>query len=69
MVILVISDFNITEAAPKLNQLTNSKNETLICEVLTTLKHLNRLDGIDIDSVLNRIENPNIKAIIESLIK
>ena len=65
----VISDFNITEAAPKLNQLTNSKNETLICEVLTTLKHLNRLDGIDIDSVLNRIENPNIKAIIESLIK
>lgn len=64
----VISEFNLKEAAPCLKELISSDNETLICEALNTLKSINSLDGIDIKQIAAKIQNPNIKALIESII-
>jgi len=64
----VISEFNLNEAAQCLKELISSDNETLICEALNTLKSINSLDGIDIKQIAAKIQNPNIKALIENLI-
>ena len=63
----VIKEFNMQEAIPQLKELLASDDEILICEVLSTLKVLNALDGIDIKTIAERINNVNIKAIIENL--
>lgn len=63
----IIAEYSISEAVFKLEQLVNSENEALVCEVLTTLKSLNTLNNIDIQSIINKIQNPNIKAVIENL--
>ena len=64
----VISDFQIKDAAPKLKELLNSTNEILVCEVLSTLKKLGELEGIDVKSIADRIQNSNIKAFIENML-
>ena len=63
----IIAEYSISEAVLKLEQLVNSENEALVCEVLTTLKSLNALNNIDIQSIIDKIQNPNIKAVIENL--
>ncbi|MBQ8886536.1 MAG: hypothetical protein IJY61_02415 [Candidatus Gastranaerophilales bacterium] len=67
LVLPIIAEFSLVEAIPDLKKLINSENEALVCELLTTLKTLNALNDIDINAVLERIKNPNIKAVIENL--
>ncbi len=64
----VISDFQIKDAAPKLKELLNSTNEILVCEVLSALKKLGEIEGIDVKSIADRIQNSNIKALIENML-
>ncbi len=66
-VLPIISDFNIKEAIGELKTLVQSSNEIVVCEVLSTLKSLNALENSDINSVVKRIQNSNIKALIENL--
>lgn len=63
----VIAEFSLKEAVDKLVLLTNSDNEALVCEVLTTLKNLNALDKVNVNKISERIQNPNIKAVIDSI--
>lgn len=63
----VIAEFSLKEAVDKLVLLTNSDNEALVCEVLTTLKNLNALDKVNVNKISERIHNPNIKAVIDSI--
>ncbi|MBQ9246783.1 HEAT repeat domain-containing protein [bacterium] len=63
----VISEFNISLLVPQIKALLQSNDEIILCEALTSLKQLNSLDSQDIETTLNRIQNPNIKAIIENL--
>lgn len=66
-VLPVITEFSLKESIPRLKELLNSNNEIIICEVLTTLKSFNEIKDINIEQILNRITNQNIKAIIENL--
>ncbi len=67
-VISVIMEFSIKEAVPKLKDiLTKEDNEIILCETLSALKSLNALETSDIQNIQNKIKNPNIKAIIDSL--
>ena len=66
-VLPIISEFSLMEAVPKLEKLVNSENEALVCEVLTTLKSLKALNNIDIQSIIDKMQNPNIKAVIENI--
>ena len=63
----VISEFNISLLVSQIKALLQSNDEIILCEALTSLKQLNSLDSQDIETTLNRIQNPNIKAIIENL--
>ena len=63
----LVAEYSITEAIPKLEQLVNSQNEALVCEILTTLKSLNALNNIDIQGIIDKIQNANIKAVIENI--
>ena len=66
-VIQIVEEFGIVEAVDDLKVLIGSENEIVVCEALTALKALNATDGINFDSILSRITNDNIKAIIENL--
>lgn len=66
-VLPIISEFSLMDAVPKLEKLVNSENEALVCEVLTTLKSLKALNNIDIQSIIDKMQNPNIKAVIENI--
>ena len=63
----LIQEFNIENAQPDLIKLLNSDNEIIICNALQTLKSINKLDGVDIKSISEKINNLNIKAVVESL--
>lgn len=68
-VLPVIAEFKLKDALPQLNNLLDSENEIVLCEVLSCIKNLDSLENIDINKVINKVKNPNIKAIIESYIK
>lgn len=63
----IIAEFNIAEAIPQIKELLNYEDEVVICEALSTLKKLNVLEKNDIEPIISKIKNPNIKAIIENL--
>ena len=63
----VVGDYQITEAISIIKENLNINNEIILCEELSTLKQLNALNDIDIDSIAKQITNSNIKAIIENL--
>lgn len=63
----LLVEFNLAESIPHLKELLKSNNEIIICEVLNTLKQFNALNDINLDEIINKITNPNIKAIIENL--
>ncbi len=65
----IICEFGIKNAVPEIKNLLGSDNEILLCEALTALKCLNALNDVDIECIIARIQNPNIKAIIENLNK
>ncbi len=68
-VLPLLVEFNLAESIPHLKELLKSNNEIIICEVLNTLKQFNALNDINLDEIINKITNPNIKAIIENLNK
>ena len=65
----VISEFGIKNAVEDIKKLADSENEIIVCEALTVLNGLNALNNIDISVISARIQNPNIKAIIENLVQ
>ena len=66
-VLPIISEFALKDAVEGLKSLLNQDNEIVICDVLTCLKNLNKLDDIDVQKIADNVENPNIKAYIETL--
>ena len=67
-VLPVIAEFNIKEATDGIRKLLETNDdEVVICETLSTLKAMQVLELSDIQKVENKIQNPNIKAIIENL--
>jgi len=60
-------ELNLPEIADKLKLLLASSNQTLVLRAVEVLKSINKLDGVDKNSVLEKIQDDNIKAIIESL--
>lgn len=63
----LIIEYNLLDAIPSLLELVNNTDERVVCEVLCTLKNFNALADIDLDSIIAKIENPNIKAVISNL--
>jgi len=64
----VIKEYNLTNAAASLiNLLKNTNNEIILYELSAALKFFNKLNEDDKRSVLLKIQNPNIKAMIENL--
>lgn len=63
----VVGDYKIVEAVSIIKENLNTEDEIVVCEKLSTLKQLDALNDIDIDSIAKQITNSNIKAIIESL--
>lgn len=63
----LIIEFNLSDAVPLLLQLVDNQDERVVCEVLCALKTFNALANIDLDLIIEKIENPNIKAIIANL--
>lgn len=63
----VIAEYKLSQAEQEIKGLLNSTDEILICEAIGTLKQLNKLDGIDKNSILSKVQDENKKAIIQSL--
>ena len=63
----VIAELNIHNAFDGIKKLLNCDDEVIICEALNTIKSLNLINKVNIDEILSKIENPNIKAIIENM--
>ncbi len=66
-VLSLICELNLKEAFANVKELLNSEDEIILCETVTALKNLNMLEGVDLVSVIEKVSNPNIKAVIESL--
>ncbi len=67
-VLPVLVEYKQVEAVPELKKiLPSASNEILICEILGTLKSLDALDGIDLNIYLEKVQNSNIKAVIENM--
>lgn len=64
----VIAEYNLTQAAEEVKALLSSDNEIIVCEAVITLKHLNMLEGINKEEILNKVKDENKKALIQSLI-
>ncbi len=63
----VVCEYNLTTAEENIKNLLNSHNEILLCEAVSALKQLNKLDGINKEDVLAKVHDENKKAIINSL--
>ena len=65
----LISDYNLQSAAQAAAKLIDNSDETIVYSALKTLKSLKLLDtfNLDISKILSKIQNTNIKALIESL--
>ena len=67
-VLPVIAEFNIKEAIDLIRKLLEiNEDEVVICELLSALKSMQVLEIDDVQKVENKIQNPNIKAIIDNL--
>ena len=60
----IISELKLENTFEQLKELLNSNDEIVICETITALKSINRLNEIQKDEILNKIKSENIKAII-----
>ena len=68
----VINELEIEESAKYLVDLIirNDENEAVICEAVSALAQIGRLDDIDKEAVLEKITDPNLLAVIqEKLVK
>lgn len=62
----VIIEYGITDAADKIKELLNSENDIVVCKSVEALSAFKMLFGIDKSSIMSRIENENLKAIINN---
>ncbi len=62
----VVSEFELVHAAEKIKNLLNSDNEILICEAVSALRHLKKLDEISKEDVIAKVQDENKKALITS---
>lgn len=62
----VIIEYKLTDAADKLKELLTHENEIVVCKCVEALSEFNMLSGLDKNAVLSRIQNENIKAIIDN---
>ena len=62
----IISELKLTEACKNLKNLLNSNDEIILCETISAIKSIGKLDENEIskEKVLNKIHSENIKAII-----
>lgn len=64
----IISEYKIKSAVDIIKtKISEADDETLLCELLTTLKNLSALTNEDKEKVASKVNNPNIKAIIDNL--
>ena len=63
----IISEYKLTQAQQEAKDLLNGNNEIILCEALITLKQLNLLEGIDKTEIINKVQDENKKALIQSL--
>ena len=67
-VLPILVEFNITDAKMGIREiLRNSTNEIILCEALSALKSLGNLLDEDFNVVYDKVNNPNIIAIIDNL--
>ena len=66
-VLSLISELNLKETFENVKELLNSNDEIILCEAVNTIKNINMLESIDLSPVIEKIANPNIKAVVESL--
>lgn len=62
----LIQEIGITGSLDKLKILLQSNNQTIILKTVEVIKNLNKLDEIDMKTVLEKITDENIKQIITS---
>lgn len=62
----IISELKLTEACKNLKNLLNSNDEIILCETISAIKSIGKLDENEVskEEVLNKIHSENIKAII-----
>jgi len=60
-------ELNLPEIAERLKLLLASSNQTLVLKAVEVLKSINKLGEVDKNTVLSKISDATIKAIIESL--
>lgn len=63
----IIVELNMNCAIPQIKNLLTNKDEIIICEAISALSHFNALKDINLDEIITKISNENIKAIINSL--
>ena len=54
-------------AAENLKELLNSSNQTIILKTTEVFKSLNKLNEVDLETILSKVSDENIKAIIKSM--
>ncbi|MBR6162530.1 hypothetical protein IKQ26_01390 [bacterium] len=62
----VIIEYNLKDAAEKIKSLLTHENEIVVCKCTEALKEFNMLSEVNKEEVLSRIQNENLKALIES---
>ena len=63
----VIKELNLDGNPEKIAALTENGNEMIVCLAAETLAQIKKLDLINIDEVVKKIQNPNIAAILQNL--
>lgn len=62
----LVQELNLVEMLDKLKNLLTSQNQTIILKTVEVIKSLGKLSEIDKNTVLEKVSDENIKAIIES---
>lgn len=63
----IVQELNLVEAFDKLKTLLGSSNQTIILKTAEVIKSLNKLNEIDKNTILEKVSDENIKAIVLSL--
>ncbi len=63
----VINELGLEDSAPQLIRLvlSHSEDESVICEAISALAKIGKTSQIDNESLLSRIKNPNLQALIQ----
>lgn len=62
----IISELKIENSFEKLRNLLNTENEIILCETVSALKAINKINEIPKSEIVNKAKSENIKAIINN---